>query len=161
MQLVALRAAASAGITVPKRVIDMATNYVRSCALPEGGFAYMPGTGGPGYGRTGAGVCSLEVGGDYDSPEVLAGIRYLQANKNAEDRDRAHYLYGLYYAAQGMYQAAEPKQWERWFPVIRDELLKAQHADGHWDGEAGETYGTSMAILVLSVPYRYLPIYQR
>jgi len=37
-----------------------------------------------------------------------------------------------------------------------------QKADGSWTGgESSDAYCTSMAILALTVPYRYLPIYQR
>jgi squalene cyclase len=43
-------------------------------------------------------------------------------------------------------------------------LARAQNPDGSWpgQGEEGEpAYATSMAILILGVPYRFLPIYQR
>ena len=34
-------------------------------------------------------------------------------------------------------------------------------SDGRWSIKEGDTYSTSMAILILGVPYRFLPIYQR
>ncbi len=160
MQLVALRAAKNAGLRVPKRTFDAAINYVKSCAMPSGGFLYQPGVGAEGYARTAAGTCSLLTSGDYESREALGGIEYLQRNKAPEVRGDDHLHYGLYYAAQAMYQATDPKQWQLWFPPSRDELLARQQPDGHWDGEAGPIYGTAMSILTLSVPYRYLPVYQ-
>lgn len=160
MQLVALRAAKNAGIDVPAETFAAGIRYVKSCATPEGGFLYQPGVGGPGYARTAGGVCSLLTSGDYTSPEVARGIAYLQANKARPQRDEAYRLYGFYYAAQVMHLAPDPRQWEQWFPVIRDELLADQQPDGHWEGEAGPIYGTAMSVLTLSVPYRYLPIYQ-
>ncbi len=158
MQVVALRAAKNAGIRVPKATFDSATTYIKSCAKPGGGFLYQPGTGDVGYARSAAGVCSLLTCGDKDSPEMIDGLAYLQDNKR--DRGDAHYLYALYYGAQAMYLAPDPEEWQQWWPVIREDLLSKQKEDGHWDGEAGPIYGTSMAILALSVPYRYLPVYQ-
>jgi len=160
MQLVALRAAKNAGIAVPQETFAAGIRYVKHCATPEGGFLYQPGVGGPGYARTAAGVCSLLTGGEYDSSEVIYGIRYLQEYKARDRRDSAYRMYGFYYAAQVMHLAPDPRQWDQWFPVIRDELLADQQADGHWEGEAGPIYGTAMSVLTLSVPYRYLPIYQ-
>lgn len=160
MQLVALRGAKNAGINVPRRVFDGAVRYVRSCAKPSGGFLYQHGVGEEGYARTAAGVCSLLVGGDTQSAEVLNGLRYLQERKTRQLRGDDHVHYALYYAAQAMYQAPDPKEWSQWYAVARDELLALQEQDGHWEGEAGPVYGTAFSMLALSVPYRYLPVYQ-
>ncbi len=87
------------------------------------------------------------------------GIKWLQDNKT--NGDTSNFFYGRYYAAMSMYQAADPNEWNLWFPVAREQILGMQAPDGHWEGEAGTVYGTAMAVLVLAVPYRYLPIYQR
>ncbi len=160
MQLVALRAAKNAGIEVPRRVFDGAVRYVRSCAKPSGGFLYQPGIGEEGYARTAAGVCSLLVGGDHASAEVLNGLRYLQERKARARRGDDHLHYALYYAAQAMYQAPDPRYFAEWYAVAREELIGLQEPDGHWEGEAGPIYGTAFSVLALSVPYRYLPVYQ-
>ena len=160
MQLVALRAAKDAGLRVPKRTFDLAVKYVRSCARPSGGFLYQPGVGVEGYARTAAGVASLLAGGDFESPEVLGGLRYLEERKEPKVRGDDHLHYALYYAAQAMAQAPDPRLWRSWYPPARDELLSLQAADGSWEGEVGPVYGTAMSILALSVPYRYLPVYQ-
>jgi len=159
MQIVALRAAKNAGFNVPKRTIERAIKYVKSCAHESGGFLYQQHAGEPGYARTGAGVCSLEVAGDYDSRQTLKGLDYLIANIN--QRTEEHYYYGLYYAAQAVYQAKDVRRWRQWFPTIRQDLLARQQPDGRWESRTGAPYATAMAVLVLSVPYRYLPIYQR
>jgi hypothetical protein len=160
MQLVALRGAKNAGLRVPKRTFDSAIGYVKSCARPSGGFLYQPGFGAEGYARTAAGVCSLLTSGDYDSVETLAGLKYLQDRKEPKLRGDDHLHYALYYAAQAMYQATDPQQFQMWYPPMRNELLSLQQADGSWEGEAGPIYGTAMSVLALSVPYRYLPVYQ-
>jgi hypothetical protein len=59
-----------------------------------------------------------------------------------------------------MHLTPDRRQWRLWFPPIRDELLAGQQPDGHWDGVAGPIYGTAMSVLILSVPYCYLPVYQ-
>ncbi len=159
MQIVALRAAKNAGFNVPRETIQRAIKYVKGCAHESGGFKYQQGTDEPGYARTGAGVCSLQVSGDYDSRETQKGLDYLIANINK--RADGHYYYGLYYAAQAVYQAKDVRRWRQWFPTIREDLLSKQQVDGHWDSSTGATYATAMSVLVLSVPYRYLPIYQR
>lgn len=160
MQLIALRAAKNAGLRVPKRTFELAVAYVKGCARPSGGFLYQPGVGTEGYARTAAGVASLLAGGDFESLEVQGGLRYLQEKKDAAIRGDEHLHYALYYAAQAMAQAPDPRQWKSWYPPARDGLLSLQAADGSWEGEAGPVYGTAMSILALSVPFRYLPVYQ-
>lgn len=158
MQIIALRACKNAGIDVPKSTIDNAIRYVRSCAHGSGGFTYQRRSGEPGFGTTAAGVTSLEVCGDYTSDDVIKGLDFLLAKYKV---DSDHWHYGIYYTAQALYQAKDEKRWQQWYPIVREDLLAKQQADGHWDSPYGAAYGTAMSLLVLSVPYRVLPIYQR
>ncbi len=157
MQVMALRAARNVGIDVPAETIERAVAYVKTCANKDGGFAYTPG-GGSGFSRTGAGVCSLQVCGHYDAPEIKPGLDYLLAHK--DDKSISFYYYGLYYASYGMYQAGG-QYWEVWYRDVSQKLLALQQKNGSWRGEAGSEYGAAVAVLVLAIPYRYLPIYQR
>lgn len=166
MQLMALRAAKDAGIFVPKDVIEAGINYVKSCHnSKDGGFAYRPG-GGSGFARAGAGVLSLQVAGDYRAGEVKQGIAYLLTHKPVGQKKVGQwYFYGHYYAGQGVYQSQSIGEWGRrawaaWYPAITRELVGIQQQDGSWRGRYGQ-YATAMAVLVLAIPYRYLPIYQR
>lgn len=55
------------------------------------------------------------------------------------------------------------EDWEKWFPVVRDKIVKVQNGDGSWTGHhciTSRTFCTAAAILVLTAPYRYLPISQ-
>ncbi len=171
-QLMALRAARDAGMDVPKEVIDAGIEYVKSCHNPkgqgkDGGFGYTPG-GGSGFARSAAGVTSLQVAGDYRASEVVEGIEYLMTFKPMTDRkadNEEWYHYGLYYTAMGMYQAqslgAQGKRWwNTWYPAAVRDLLDRQKPDGNWQGNF-EAYDTAMGVLVLTIPYRYLPIYQK
>jgi len=157
MQLMALRAARNVGIGVPIDTIERAASYVRSCANKDGGFAYIPG-GSSGFSRTGAGVCSLQVLGYYDAAEIKPGLDYLMAHK--DDKSISFYYYGLYYSSYGMYQAGG-EYWRTWYDDVSRKLLAMQNKNGSWRGEAGNEYGTAVAVLVLAIPHRYLPIYQR
>lgn len=53
--------------------------------------------------------------------------------------------------------------WNAWFPVVRDKLIKVQNSDGSWVGHhciTSRTFCTAAAVLVLTSPYRFLPISQ-
>ena len=52
------------------------------------------------------------------------------------------------------------RAWKQWYPAITKKLVSEQQPDGRWNGSYGY-YASSMALLVLEIPYRYLPIYQR
>ena len=163
MQIVALNSAKEAGILVPDAVLDRATAYVLSCQHASGGFTYMPRRDDPGFARTAAGVMSLQMAGHGESPAVQRGIDYLLRLPETKFLNEKHYHYGHYYAIQCMYQHGE-KTYAGWYPDIRNALLRKQSGDGGWGGgHSGTTgaYSTSMSVLILGVPYRYLPIYQR
>lgn len=158
MQIVALASAKEAGILVPDTTLDKAVRYVLSCRHAEsGGFCYQPG-GGPSWVRTGAGVLSLMMSGQRDNEAVKTGLEYLLKQPGSIFSGSEQYFYGHYYSVQAMYQAGD-RHYRDWYPQIRDALLKKQAADGRW--EDGEGIATPIAILVLGVPYRFLPIYQR
>ncbi len=92
-QIVALRAAANAGISVPRETVDRAIGYLKRCARPDGGFSYQAGSGPSGAARTGAGLVSLLLAGDTNAPEVQKAVTYLFNHKSGDDR---FYFYGQY-----------------------------------------------------------------
>ncbi len=71
-----------------------------------------------------------------------------------------HYYYGHYYAVQAMWHAGG-QRWQRWYPAIRDELVRDQLRDGSWQSDISIEYGTAMACVVLAVPNHCLPILER
>ncbi len=161
-QIMALRSARNAGVAVPKETIDRAITYVRQCQNPEdGGFRYMLSSGGSAYPRSAAGVASLQYAGVYDDAAVAEGLEYLtRAGQGLGARAGGHYFYGHYYAAQAMFLAGGD-HWAGWFPAMRDELVSRQQSNGSWVSNHGEAYGTGMSLLILQIPNRLLPIYQR
>lgn len=162
-QIMALRSARNAGIEVPKSTIDRAVEYVRGCQNPDGGFRYQLMQGSSAWPRTAAGAASLFYAGIYTDDAIDRSLDYLtmSAMPNRGEPMGSHYFYGHYYAVQAMYLAGGLR-WETWWPGIRDELIRNQREDGGWDDPyAGPAYGTSMALIILQMPKRYLPIFQK
>lgn len=162
-QIMALRSARNAGIEVSKDVIDRAVAYVRRCQNPDGGFKYQAETGVSAWPRSAAGIASLFYAGIYEDEAIDSGLEYLTrtAMPGSGLANRAHYFYGQYYAVQAMYLAGG-ESWATWWPAVRAELLDSQLADGRWeDRSVGDSYGTAMALIVLQMPKRYLPIFQK
>lgn len=162
-EIMALRSARNAGIKVPKKTIDRAVEYVRACQNPDGGFKYMLQTGGSAWPRTAAGVASLYYAGIYEDDSIDRGLQYLMddAFPGTGMASQAHYFYGHYYAIQAMYLAGG-EYWRKWWPAARDELLNRQASNGGWlNHHAGGAYATAMSLIVLQMPKRYLPIFQK
>ena len=161
-QVMALRAARNAGITVPGSTIDKAVEYVKKSQEPDGGFSYMLQSRGSGFPRSAAGTACLFYMGKHSSTEVTNGVKYLmrQLPGQGENRNEYHYFYGNYYATQAMFLAGGDA-WSTYWPMLRTDLIKRQQSDGSWSGDAGNIYATSMALIMLQVPNRLLPILQK
>jgi hypothetical protein len=162
-EIMALRSARNAGIKVPRETIDKAVEYVRKCQNPDGGFRYMTQPGGSAWPRTAAGVASLFYAGIYEDDAIERGLEYLaqRGGGNLIGSGNAHYFYGQYYSAQAMYLAGG-EWWSDWWPSTRTELLSRQNQNGEWiDRQIGDAYATAMALIVLQMPKRYLPIFQK
>ena len=169
MQVMALRSAKNAGLHVPDTTLKKAIAYIHSCQnKSSGGFAYQPG-GPPGFARTAAGVCVLILAGEYDDRDIPQAVEYLKKHFESP----VHFFYGHYYAAHAMHSYAGvnqkdgPREWEEWYGRLVKYFVKSgtQSADGSWSNtnrrEVGPVYQTSIAVIVLSVPAHYLPIFQR
>jgi hypothetical protein len=161
-QVMALRAARNAGIYVPNDTIEKCVEYVKRSQNSDGGFMYLPAGGESAFPRSAAGVCALFSAGVYEGKEITRGLDYLMnyipdGRRNLRE---AHYFYGHYYAAQAMWQGGDA-YWRKWYPAIRDDLLKKQHTDGSWIDLIASEYGTAMACIILQMPNQLLPIFQR
>lgn len=161
-QLLALRAARNLGCDVPAERIDLAMQFIASCRdSRSGGFGYIP--GGPmTIACTGTGVLALELCGKerHLSREALLGGSCLI--KNPLKLDDPHFFYSAYYSSQAMFQLGN-NYWNVFRPNLHKLLLDGQQRNGSWinNDNLGTSYNTAMAILALTVEYRYLPIYQR
>ncbi|MCS6975976.1 MAG: terpene cyclase/mutase family protein [Gemmatales bacterium] len=163
MQVMALRAAKNSGLHVPDQTLKDALAYIQRCYdARSGGFTYQPGSRGPGFARTAAGVCVLQLSGKYDAEQIPRAVQFMKSQFNT----RQHFWYGHYYAAHAMHQVGGP-EWEEWYAKIRALLLARQSPDGSWStrdldyNTPGPVYQTSVGVIILSVPTHYLPIFQR
>ncbi len=171
-QIQALRAARNAGFEVPASVIDKAVAYVKRSMKPDGSCRYSLSMGGAesqrsSYELTAAAVATLNASGVYRSRELDLGLRFVRNTyRKYASPDRAatdFYFYGNLYAAQALWQAGAA-EWNAWFPAVERRLAALQLPSGGWDAKErnfGEAYATASALLILQLPRRYLPIFER
>lgn len=164
-QVQALRAAQNAGFLVPGAVITEAANYLEKCRTAEGGIQYSLGSGGGSrLPISAAAVATLYNAGKFDSPIATDCLKYVWGQFRASEgwnKGGGHAYYAHLYAAQGFYMAGD-EYWDKYFPATRDQLLAMQGGDGSWSGDGiGQVYGTSIAAVILQLPFKYLPIFQR
>ena len=161
-QMTALRAAKNAGFYVPKAVVDRAIEFIQSCQNADGGFAYQPREGQSEFARTAAAVVALYGAGLYEGPATTNGLSYLHATsgRGTANENHEYFYYGIFYAAQVMWQAGN-EHWQRWFPPIRDLLVRLQKQDGSWMDPVGPSYATAIALIVLQMENGYVPLFQK
>ena len=159
-EVMALRAARNAGVFVEKKTVDAAIDYIRKMQNPDGGFRYMLNSGGSAFARSAAGVAALQYAGIYSGQEIETGLQYIARFTPPSEQSVGHMFYGHYYAAQAMFLAGDD-YWRSWWPAVRGDLLAKQTEEGSWRGQAGTEYGTAMALIILQMPNRLLPIFQK
>ena len=162
-QLMALRGASNIGANIPQSAIDDGIAFIKRRSTGPaggGGFGYT-GHSGVNIALTGTGILALSLMGQPNAPEVRAGADYLLLNANPQNLSHnSHYYYTIYYVSQAAWQLGGT-YWTTLSQRLDADILAKRKSDGSWDGEVNPSYCTAMALLALSVPYRYLPIYQR
>jgi hypothetical protein len=157
-QLTAIRAAADAGLTVPKGVRENALKYLESCQNENGTFTYTPGRGAhTTVALTAAGVVSFYSAGVYDEKKLEQGLDYVKANSPGSG---GHQYYTLYYASQLIWTRAG-KDWQEWYNKAKKHLSGNMVQTGVWSGGHGKAYSTAVALIVLQLPNNYLPAFYR
>ncbi len=187
MQVMALRSAKNAGLYVPDVILEGdpktgrkgALDYIESCYNEfKGGFTYTPRQSQTGFARTAAGTCVLFLSGKWDKIKKRTAdgkiIEPKEGAKKTKDYSRAvtymqdhfldsqHFYYGHYYAAHSMHSVGG-KEWEDWYKKLEDYFLPRQSPDFSWRtsySEPGPVFQTSIAVIILSAPAHYLPIFQ-
>jgi hypothetical protein len=165
-QVMALRAAKNLGCDVPAETIANAVDFIKRCQDRSGAFRYQP------YSRitvpcTGTSVLALELCGkdEHRSSAVLRGAAYLIRNENLPRWGAGFFFYGIYYGSQATFQVGG-NYWSTYRAQLHQLMLRYQGPTGSWQGGGadsayGPNYCTAMAVLALTVEYRFLPIYQR
>ena len=165
-QVQALRAAHNSGFSVPRGTIENAVRYIERCSTPEGGIRYSLRSGGAArLPISAAAVATLYNAGEYDSPIAERCLEYVTNQFRASKewtRGGGHTFYCHLYASQGFYMSGD-EMWDEYFPETSAHLLEMQNKeDGAWNGDhIGKTYGTAIALIILQLPYKYLPVFQR
>jgi len=155
MQTMAVRAAADAGIFVPKATIDKAVQAIKGCfSEKEGGFGYT-GPHDVKFSTTGAGLTALQTVGVYRDAMIERALRYVR--DNAFGSKKEWFWYGHYYISVAMYHEGGPA-WEAYYPRVLAQALEAVHSKKHRNLPLWEN---GFIALILGMPYRYIPIYQR
>ncbi|MGY8660504.1 MAG: prenyltransferase/squalene oxidase repeat-containing protein [Verrucomicrobiales bacterium] len=161
----ALASARQAGIVVPNQTITKMLKYMKTLRSSQtGGITYDGRPKKLSTACTAGGIYVTQLGGQRDSEMVNSALRYLIGlAPGVFDEGTPYYYYSHYYAIQAMVQAGDDK-YAKWYPKIRDALISQQTTKGAWGPVAKPgsiSYKTPMAIIILSTPHRYIPIYQR
>jgi hypothetical protein len=164
-QVQALRAAHNAGFLVPRAVVDESVRYLERCRTAEGGIQYsLRSATGPMLAISAAAVATLYNAGQFDSTIATDCLKFVWDRFQAQkgwDKGAGHAYYSHLYASQAFYMAGD-QYWDKYFPDARDQLLSMQDGEGAWQGDGiGSIYGTAIAAIILQLPFKYLPIFQR
>ena len=166
-QIMALRAAHSAGFEVPNEVREKTMKYVEDCQNKSGSFNYTRRGGRQTVALAAAGIVSYYSAGVYDGERVEKGLKWIFDRRpgkvDARTVSPMNYYYAHYYAVQAMWHAQllSPHYWNEWFPAIRDELIDQKMGrDGVWqDARVGPEFATAMSCIILQIPFNYLPVF--
>ncbi len=168
-QIQGLRACMNAGIEVPGSIIEKSYQYLADCQSSDGGIAYSYATrsGGSRPALTAAAVATLYSQSRESSPVTDRAWHYIEANglirTNIEDpRIQGFFMYSHFYIAQVAFIRGGD-EWNQYFGLIRENLIAKANGDGSWQGEggAGLVFGTSLAVIILQLPYKQLMILNR
>ena len=162
-QLMALKSARRASLNVSPAAFYGAARFLDSVATDAGaGYGYQT----PARTDTMSAIGLLSrmyLGWQRNHPALERGVERLAAVGPSP-----HSMYLNYYATQTLFHYEGPL-WEQWNATMRDYLISQQATAGHEAGSwwfednhtasAGRLYDTAMAIMILEVYYRYLPLY--
>jgi squalene cyclase len=160
-QVQALRGCRNGGILVPKETVDSAIRYIERSQNPDGGISYSVRSRGSRPAITAAACAVLYNAGQYDSPMAEKAFKYAWANCKPTVSSDGHYFYTQLYMSQASWQKGD-EYWHKYFPEIQRFLQRTQQGNGSWQGDhVGLVYGTSIALLILQIPFNQLPILSR
>jgi Tol biopolymer transport system component len=166
-QVMALKSAQLAGLSVSPQTLDGAKRWLKSVEAPAGGqFGYLNATPTPAMTAQGL-LCLQLMGTKRSDPRLQAGAEYLLRNLPQRNVDTSYYWY---HATQVMYHM-QGKYWKAWNEKMRDLLVTTQLTKGPmagtWDPvdarekTGGRICSTALRLLMLEVYYRHLPLYQQ
>ncbi len=182
-QLMALQAARNSrtGLVVDDTTLRLAGHFLDSVSkpysqrrfrqVPTGSlYRYLPLDDEPRASMTAEAIlCRMYLGWKRDDPRLRAGIKWLLDN-SLPSREQKN-VYYWYYATQTMHHFGG-SPWETWNNHMRDMLIVEQRRGGEYPGSwdpdddefgsaGGRIFVTAMAICILEVYYRHLPLFKQ
>lgn len=165
-QIIVLRAAKDNGAFVSNDHIKAAAQHVKSrWDIAAGRYRYESSRWADGpqmkYGSTAAELGALLLGGEYKAKELTNAIAFLE-----QQTDRDYYFWQNLLFGSFLYHQVGGTAWAKYYNRVRATLVDSQNSDGYWDWKEHEiayatrSHQTAMALLVLSIPAEYLPIFQ-
>ena len=105
----------------------------------------------------------LQLAGDLNSPALAKGWKFLLEDGVENGwafKERIDWL-DQFYCVQACYQSGD-EHIKFWYPKAAEKIISRQESNGKIGGDINMPHGgTAVATLVLAVPYRFLPIFQR
>ncbi len=164
-QIMALKSGHLAYLLVPPATVKKAFHFLDTVQANSGtNYGYTD----PGAGKATTAIgllCRMHLGWSRDNPSLARGVAWI-ARQGPSPGD----MYYNYYASQVMHHFGG-ESGEAWNGKLRDQLIASQAGQGHETGswfmpggdhgsrQGGRLYCTSMATMVLEVPYRHMRIY--
>lgn len=129
------------------------------------------------FALTAAGLAALHNSGTYGGGDLIgpdgkpidlnASVEFLTDHYDLISGDSPYkfhyfYWYGHYYGVQSLYVVGG-KAWAWYYPRLRLELIEGQRPDGTWPCTygPGPAFSTAVGAIILSLPFGYLPVFQR
>ncbi|MHC5110735.1 MAG: carboxypeptidase regulatory-like domain-containing protein [Planctomycetota bacterium] len=169
-QVMAIKAARTAGLDVPWRSLDAARVWLDQVADGRRGgrYAYMPGREySPSMTAESLFVRYL-LGDAGDNQRTRESVRLLMSNLPSWEEEPNTYYW--YYGTLALFQHGGAP-WSTWNRAVTGELLDHQRSDGkargswdpvgRWAKVGGRVYQTAICALTLEVYYRYLPSFAK
>lgn len=161
-QVQALYAAKIANLRVDINALKRAERFLDSVAVDGGrGYGYIDPKAMPACSASGL-FSRLLLGWRPGRIELDEGIKRLALDKYSTTPTFDSYF--CYFATNAAYHNGGP-HWQRWAPRVRDMLVRSQEPVGSWKrddahvgGSGGRLATTSLALLTLETPYRYVPV---
>ncbi|PCJ60904.1 MAG: hypothetical protein COA79_07535 [Planctomycetota bacterium] len=156
MQIFALKSAHEAGIYVPKVTIEKALKAIKKrFDKKHKMYGYSGPKNTPTSGHIGshsAGTCIMQICREKDPKYTIEPMKVCISIMKKRPK---HNAYFMYYGSVCTYYAGA-KYYNEWRKYMEPVMLKRQRSSG----QIGNTLGTAWGVLALSLPYRYIPVYQ-
>lgn len=167
-QLMALKSAQMAKLEVPSPTLSAVRKFLDGVQYDRGSrYGYQTANmRAPDHENTTAVglLCRMYTGWRREKPQLYRGIKHL--HRWGPSRNNMYYNY---YATQVMFHWGGA-EWEAWNDPMRDYLISHQSTESHESGSwhfpdpmygdhGGRLYNTALAIMMLEVYYRHLPLF--